>query len=211
MTSYTSSFYAFQWNLHLQWQHAVSWCAHHMDRQWMCWIIWWLKVTQPERYLTDVVTYFNCTNIFCTITTCTLKNMSKIACYFFLAKIINLNFFSWQWSVETYCHMPECDYRLGLDWCLDTLIHALLSVDKPSVLSLGIGFQQRTFPFLLVSQTVHSLSQLTAHSDWAPAVVEPAATQVQVTLRPKISRPVRLGVGPPMHQMTRFYISFSDN
>jgi hypothetical protein len=38
-----------------------------------------------------------------------------------------------------------------------------------------------------------------------------AHVQVQVVLRPTVSRPVRLGVGPPLEQMTRFYISLSGN
>jgi hypothetical protein len=35
--------------------------------------------------------------------------------------------------------------------------------------------------------------------------------QDQVILRPTFSRPIRLGVGPLLEQMTRFYISLSDN
>jgi hypothetical protein len=35
--------------------------------------------------------------------------------------------------------------------------------------------------------------------------------QDQVIIRPTVSRPVRLGVGPPLEQMTRLYIYFSDN
>jgi hypothetical protein len=35
--------------------------------------------------------------------------------------------------------------------------------------------------------------------------------QDQAILRPSVSRPVRLGVGPPLEQMTRPYISLSGN
>jgi hypothetical protein len=35
--------------------------------------------------------------------------------------------------------------------------------------------------------------------------------QVQAILQPTVNRPVHLGVGPPLEQMTRFYISLNDN
>jgi hypothetical protein len=64
------------------------------------------------------------------------------------------------------------------------------------------GFQRRIFPFLWVPKLLTGFSyQLLTFQNCNSQLTQ--QLQVQVTSRPTVSRPVRLGVGPPLGNMTK--------